>query len=83
MTARTTNKLPPLANAPPSCSLSASKLLDNLNKRELVSAVSQCIEACISANRTLLGGGKQDCSQNTRFHAKQPPPVSVEAYLWR
>lgn len=67
----------------PSCSPSASKLLFELTPAELIEITADVLQRTIDANNALLGGRKQARSEITRFHTRDPPPISVKAYLAR
>ena len=66
-----------------SCSPSASKLLFGLEQAELVTVIAEALQECATSNDEAMDGKKQEVKEATRFHAKQPPPISLQAYLQR
>ncbi|KAK9899180.1 hypothetical protein P389DRAFT_168096 [Cystobasidium minutum MCA 4210] len=67
----------------PSCSQAASRLLFDIAPVELIDLIASHIQQTMDVNRALLGGHKQSRSAITRFHTRDPPPISVKAYLTR
>lgn len=67
----------------PSCSTAASKLLFDITPVELIDLIVSQLQQTVDANKALLGGHKQSRSAITRFHTRDPPAITVKAYLTR
>lgn len=67
----------------PSCSPAASSLLFQLSPVELIDIIAGVLQQTVDANAALLGGRKQPRCEITRFHTRDPPAITIKAYLAR
>lgn len=59
-----------------------SKLL-SLPVQDLIATLARAMEETMAANKRILHGKRQERRYTTRFHARDPPPMAMEAYLTR
>ena len=67
----------------PSCSAAASNLLFRLSVTELLAVAAGALAESAEANDEAAASSVDVKGKRTRFHAKTPPPIAVEAYLKR